>query len=230
MRIINVKTDALYYHDPSAQNGIDDLLGGDIGQWKKTEYKSFPNALYMKENDYPYVQEYPSFVQAMTQQADIAKWFNEHDKGMVIADHAGSRKTHACKMYTNKQTTVWITLMNANVNRLKEEGYNAFTANRWFGVGVTGQSNNEDNVQKCDKSNYDTAVMDEMLLLNPKMLTYIYDEIQSCILEKYCSTGDVNQNLPIDNLLSANEDLYSREMDMLFPRKLKLFTNYPHYQ
>ena len=236
IKVYKCNTDCLYIDEKNFElfyNENKDMFHeSDIGKLKmkkKTincistiESKRFVNSYQRVNNDYR--REF--ILNNEWDRDEINKIIDKSNRMIIKADIAGAGKTNAfvnyCKI--NNKEALFVCPWNSLCFSLKHDGNEALTLDKMIGLRFDGD--NFKTMKSVDIEDYDIIIFDEIFLYDTYKLSCINDFMKKHSNKKFFSTGDENQNKPIETLnIETPKKYYNKIIGDMFYNSIILHDN-----
>ena len=224
VKVYSVKTDA-FVIDKSNLDKAKEVLkfGSEIGDWRWCDKFNFPSKAFSKQPSVLCgITEYQNKTGDVKDEWNTDEIIDEHilnnKRLMIRGDVPGTGKSYICQHLQNRNYKV---LFVVPTNNLKQEcGAEAKTINKFFGI-----SYGDERLEKCDYSDIDVIVFDEIYFHNVGKWALIWDFCKNNPDKIVLATGDTKQlKNPerVSNTISF-EKYADHCIDLIFKNNIMLY-------
>lgn len=227
LRVVAIKTDALFVQGDMEEIGFDGSKFENIGRVKvsKASRDSVPTIqLFFQPNEdaLEYFQDVTPNMIEIEDEWKMDEFVEVFDRVnvMVLADAAGSGKTSVIKRYFKGKEALIVTPNNMQACEFIREGFDSCTT--YQALGIRLNDSGEESSVKMRVEDYEFILFDEIFSYDLKMLAKVADYMEAHPEKRFFATGDPCQNQPIQSLTTDFDSYYYRILNRMFPNQIVL--------
>lgn len=233
LNVYTIKTDCILVRNDEATIRKTDIeFSNEIGKYKiendkePMNFKINFNLNMLKINFKNYDANVINIVDEYSR-SECDKILDENKQMSIFAEMPGCGKTTFIKNYDTDNKTLFICPFNNLSQDIQNDGAEAITYHKLFGINVDGVSNK--NSREYNVDNFDVVCFDEILIYPIHDLYKVYHFVNKYKDKQLYCTGDCNQLLPIgETTLNNITDIKQYRDDIiniLFKNRLTLKIN-----